>query len=167
MERMDADIGALLGEVRSRLAGAPRERLGMLRAPRRILGFARAPRIEPAGDAWHLGALLLTDDALLATGDIVRAREEVRRGYTAESQRERAAVAAAAFRGGFAEGEPVHIDWQPVDLDAVARGAASGPVALVEGVPSVRWSPGGGFVPLAGYLRERAELLASPPQGAT
>ncbi|WP_460776193.1 glutaminase [Microbacterium sp. GXF7504] len=160
-------IDDLLAEARSRLAGAPRERLGMLRTPRRILGIARAPRIEPAGDAWHLGVLLLTDDALLATGEIVRAREEARRGFAAESQRERAAVAAAAFRGGFAEGETVHLDWQPIDLDAVARGGASGPVALVDGIPSVRWSAGGGYQPLAGYLRERVELLVSPPQGAT
>ena len=164
---MGDGIEKLLADARARLAGAPRERLGMLRTPRRILGLGRAPRIEPVGAAWHLGVLLLTEDRLLATGEIVRAREEARRGFTAESQRERAAVAAAAFRGGFAEGETVHLDWREIDLDALAAGTASGPVALVDGVPSVRWSAGGAFMPLAGYLRERVDLLVSPPQGAT
>jgi hypothetical protein len=162
-----AAIEALLEQARARLADAPRDRLGRWRTPRKVLGFSRAPRIEPAGTAWHLGVLLLTDDGLLATGDVVRAREEVRRGFAAESQRERAAVAAAAFRGGFAEGEAVHIGWEDVDLDAVATGSASGPVAVRDGTVSVRWSAGGGLVPLRGYLDERITLLLAPPQGAT
>jgi hypothetical protein len=110
--------------------------------------------------------LLLTDDALLATGDIVRAREEVRRGFAAESQRRRAELAAAARRGGLEEGESVHIGWMQLDADGVDRGAASGPLALRDGVPSVRWSAAGGYVPLAAYLDERIELLRHPPLGA-
>ena len=110
--------------------------------------------------------LLLTDDAVLATETIVRAREEVRRGFTAESQRRRAELAAAARRGGFAEGEVVHIGWRELDVDAVDRGTASGPLALREGVPSVRWSAVRGYMPLAAYLDERIELLRHPPAGA-
>jgi hypothetical protein len=160
------EIAAILDAARQRLADAPRERLGEYRASRRILGFSRTPRIVPVGDAWHLGALLLTGDGLLATGDIVRAREEVRRGFTAESQRQRAARAAAARRGGFAEGEIVHVGWVPVDLDAVGRGETSGPVAIVDGVPSIRWSRSGRYTPLAAYLDERVALLLHPPAGA-
>jgi hypothetical protein len=156
-----------LAAARVRLAPAPREALGRWHTPRRLLGIPRPARLEQAGTAWHLGVLLLTDDALLATGDIIRAREEARRGFTAESQRERAAIAAAAFRGGFAEGQAVHIGWEQVDLDAVARGAASGPLTFRDGTASVRWSAGGGFVPLARYLDERIALLLQPPQGAT
>ena len=88
--------------------------------PRRVLGIARSPRIVRVGAAWHLGVLLLGDDAVLATGDIVRARQEAPRGFTAESQRQRAELAAAARRGGFAEGETVHIGWRMLDPDAVA-----------------------------------------------
>lgn len=161
------EIEAILGAARSRLSDAPRERLGVWRVPRRLLGIPRAPRIDPAGSAWHLGVLLLSDDALLSTGEVVRAREDVRRGFAAESQRERAAIAAAAFRGGFAEGEAVHLGWQEIDLDAVAAGAASEPVAWQDGRPAVRWSPGGGLVPLQAYLDERVALLVAPPQGAT
>jgi len=163
---MSAGIEAMVADARARLAGAPRERLGSPLTVRRVLGFARAPRIAPVGEAWHLGVLLITDDAVLATGEIVRARQEARRGFTAQSQRERAERQAAAFRGGFAEGEVAHVGWRVLDLDAVARGEASGPLALCDGVPSVRWSAAGGYRPLSGYLAERIDLLRQPPQGA-
>jgi hypothetical protein len=159
-------IAALLEAARDTLAAAPREGLGELVEPRRILGMARAPRIVPRGEAWHLGALLLTDDAVLATGEIVRARTEAIRGFTAESQRRRAELAAAARRGGFDEGATVHIGWRMLDPAAVERGAASDPLALVGGVPSIRWSAAGGFMPLERYLDERIGLLLDPPQGA-
>ena len=164
---MTGSVHDLFADARSRLADAPRERLGSAVTVRRVLGFARAPRIAPVGDGWHLGVLLVTDDAVLATGEIVRARQEARRGYTAQSQRERAERQAAAFRGGFAEGEAVHIDWRVLDLDAVARGEASGPLALCDGVPSVRWSTAGGYRPLQDYLVERIELLRHPAPGAS
>ena len=157
---------ALFAAARGRLSAAPQEALGELRTPGRVLGIARAPRIVPAGHAWHVGALLLTDDAVLATGEIVRARAEARRGYAAESQRQRAELAAAARRGGFDEGRIVHIGWQRLDPAAVDRGAASGPLALVDGVACVRWSAAGGYMPLDRYLDERIALLLAPPPGA-
>jgi hypothetical protein len=158
----------LFDSARARLADAPREAVGELVQPRRLLGLPRAERVVRRGAAWHLGVLLLTDDAVLATGDIVRARQEARRGYTAASQRRRAEIAAAARRGGFAEGETVHIGWRMLDLAAAAAAeAASGPLALVDGVPSVRWSAAGGFAPLASYLDERVELLRTAPPGAS
>jgi hypothetical protein len=156
----------LLEAARARLRGAPREALGVYREPRRLLGIARAPRIERHGAAWHLGVLLLADAEVYATGEIIRARGEARRGFAAESQRQRAELAAAARRGGFAEGETVHIGWRALDVHAVDRGETSGPLAVVAGVPSVRWSAAGGFVPLAGYLDERVSLLREPPAGA-
>jgi hypothetical protein len=143
----------LLGDARARLAGVPREALGRERTSR-----WRADRIVRAGAAWHLGVLLLTDDGVLSTAEILRAAEPVRRGYTAASARARAERRAQARRGGFAEGEVVHVGWQELDVAAVDAGAASGPLALVDGVPSVRWSPGGAFVPLEGYLDERIAL---------
>jgi hypothetical protein len=160
------EVEALLADARGRLAGLPREALGDWRTPRRFLGLARAPRIVPAGSAWHLGVLLLTDDAVLATGEIVRARQEVRRGFAAESQRLRAATAAAAFRGGFAEGTTVHVGWTVLDPAQVTGQASSGPLAVRDGVPAVRWSTGGGYQPLAAYLDERIALLRTPPAGA-
>jgi hypothetical protein len=157
---------ALLDAARERLAGCPEEALGELVEPRRILGVPRAPRIVPRGSAWHLGVLLLTDDAVLATGDVVRAREEARRGYAAESQRRRAELAAAARRGGFADGTSVHIGWRMLDAAAVDRGEASAPLLMVDGTPSVRWSASGGVVPLETYLADRIDLLQHPPAGA-
>jgi len=145
---------SLLADARRRLTGAPREALGLLRSSR-----WRADRIVRAGEAWHLGVLLLTDDAVLATGEVLRAAEEVRRGYPADSARVRAERRAQARRGGFAEGELVHVDWRLLDADAVDAGSASGPLALIDGEPGVRWSASGGLVPLAGYLDEKIELL--------
>ncbi|MFG6444271.1 glutaminase [Microbacterium sp. P06] len=161
---MTPDIDTLLAAARARLGGAPREALGELRAARRTFGITRAPRIVPVGEAWHLGVLLLTDERLAATGQIVRAREEVRRGFTAESQRDRAALAAAARRGGFAEGQTVHVDWRLID--AAQLGATGSPVALTPAGAMVRWSPAGGLVPLERYLDERIELLQHPPERA-
>ena len=166
-------VASTLDAARTRLAQAPREALGELVSPRRVLGFARAPRIVRAGAAWHLGALLLTDDALLATGEIIRARSEAIRGYTAESQRRRGELAAAARRGGFEEGETVHIGWRMLDpaaLDAVEAPASPGtgndPLRVVDGVASIRWSTSGGYMPLDRYLDERIGLLLDPPAGA-
>ena len=157
---------ALFEAARRRLAGRPQEHLGALHEPRRILGIARPSRIVPAGSAWHVGVLLISADAVFATGDILRAHEEVRRGFTAESQRHRAELSAAAFRGGFPEGATVHVEWRMLDAAAVDRGEASGPLALLDGVPSLRWRAGAGFVPLAGYLDDRIGLLVDPPPGA-
>ena len=160
------ETSELLDAARTRLQAAPREALGVYREPRRLLGIPRAPRIERHGDAVLLGALLLSETGVFATGEIVRARQEVRRGFTAESQRRRAELAAAARRGGFAEGETVHLGWQTIDVRAVDAGAAAGPLAVVGGVPSIRWSRAGGFLPLQAYLDERIALLLNPPTGA-
>lgn len=160
---------ALLADARLQLAQAQArtESLGRRREPGRLLH--RAPRIERVGEAWRLGALLLPvgdAEAVLAVGEVVRAAPEVRRGYSAESARARAAERAAAVRGGFRPGEVVHVDWQPIDLDAVASGEASGPLLPNGDQPLIRWSAAADPAPLAGYLRERVELLVHPPAGA-
>lgn len=151
-----AATAPLLDDARRRLAGAPRQGLGVQRTSR-----WRGTRIVRAGEAWHLGVLLLTGDGVLATGEVLRAAEETRRGYASESARERAERRAQARRGGFAEGEIVHLDWRPIDVAAVDGGGASGPLSLIDGVPHVRWSPAGAPVPLAGYLDERIGMLQS------
>lgn len=162
---MSEQVWELLAEARRRLAGAPQEALGELVTPRRMLGFARAQRIVARGTAWHLGALLVTDDGVAATGEIVRAREEVRRGFPAESQRRRAELSAAARRGGFAEGQIVHIGWHPIDATSITDGG--GLLAERGGVPSIRWSTAGAYMPLDRYLAERVELLLNPPAGSS
>lgn len=145
---------ALLTQAVHDLAAAPKEGLGEERDSR-----WRGRRIVRVGEAWHLGVLLLTDTHALATAEVLRAADPGRRGYTAESARERAARREEALRGGFDAGEVVHVGWSVIDIDAVDAGGASGPLALIDGVPSVRWSTAGGFMPLESYLRERIELL--------
>lgn len=161
--RASEEVEELLRGARVRLAGVPREALGAAREPRRMLGFARAPRIVAAGEAWRLGVLLLTDDAVLATGEILRSREPVPRGYAAQSQRERAERAEAAFRGGFPAGAVVHVGWMPLELAVLDRGDTTGPLAVADGTPVIRWSRTAGLTPLASYLDERISLVASTP----
>lgn len=148
------DITAIFAGVRDQLSDVPREGLG-----REKLSRWRAPRIMRAGSVWHIGVLLIGDEHVYSTAEVLRAADPGRRGYTAESARERAERRAWALRGGFSEGEVVHIGWEALDLDAVSRGEASGPLALIDETPSVRWSPTGGYTPLEMYLRERIELL--------
>ncbi|MFT4220458.1 MAG: glutaminase [Microbacterium sp.] len=157
----------LLDAVRAELAAAavPQEALGRHAAPGRLL--RRAPRIERAGSAWRLGVLLLTSDGdVLGVGEVVRAVEDARRGYAAVSARARAEEGAAAVRGGFQPGETVHVGWTALDLDAVERGEASGPLLVADGVPMVRWSRTGAPAPLDAYVRERVDLLKHPPEPA-
>ncbi|GLJ80034.1 glutaminase [Microbacterium imperiale] len=155
---MPSSARALIDDARRRLSGVRRDRLGVRHEARRLLGFGRASRILPVGDAWHVGVLLIADEEVFATGEVLRARAEAIRGYTAESQRARSERAAAAFRGGFAEGEPVHIDWTPIDVDAVDAGGASGPLSGVDGVVTVAFAAGA-RMPLADYLDDRIALL--------
>ncbi|WP_221583650.1 glutaminase [Microbacterium sp. G2-8] len=158
------DLRTLLDDARTRLAGVPRVRLGLGREARRIAKmFGGRPVVEPVAEAWHVGVLLIGDDALWATGDVVRAAEEVRRGYTAESQRVRASIRGMAFRGGFAEGETCHIDWEPLDIAAVQEGGSADPLRWQGETLMVRWSPTGFLLPLSAYLDERIALAADPP----
>lgn len=145
---------ALLTRTVQDLAGVSTEGLGEERNSR-----WRGRRIVRVGEAWHLGVLLLTETHALATAEVLRAADPGRRGYTAESARERAERRAEALRGGFDEGEVVHVGWRVIDVDAVDAGGASAPLALIDGVPSVRWSTAGGYMPLEAYLRERVTLL--------
>lgn len=157
-DALGQSVAEVLAAARSRLAGSPREALGDWASSRRLLGIGRAPRIVRVGEAWHLGVLLLTDDALLATGEVLRAREEVVRGFTAQSQRERSERAAAAFRGGFAEGESVHVGWQEIDLPTVDAGGVSGPLEGRSSGTLVRWSAVGEPAVLASYLDDQLSL---------
>jgi len=154
METNGPSASRLLDMARESLIGAPREGLGEERDSR-----WRGRRIVRVGEAWHLGVLLLTDEHTLATAEVLRAADPGRRGYTAESARERAERRALALRGGFGEGEVAHIGWSVIDVSSVDAGGSSGPLATVDGVPSVHWSTAGGWMPLQAYLRERVELL--------
>ncbi|WEK13486.1 MAG: glutaminase [Candidatus Microbacterium phytovorans] len=149
---------ALLASARVRLAGAPREPLGDWASSRRLLGFGRAPRIVPVDEVWHLGVLLLGDSAVYATGEVLRAREDVVRGFTAQSQRERAERAAAAFRGGFPDGATVHVGWTELDVAAVDAGGRSGPLDGANGILTVRWSAAAAPRALADYLDDLLTL---------
>jgi hypothetical protein len=110
--------------------------------------------------------LLIADDAVFAVGEVVRAAEPARRGFTAQSARERAEHREAAVRGGFRAGDIVHVDWTPIDLGVVDAGGTSAPLRAGASGPEVRWSTAGAWMPLDTYLRDRIALLSDPPAGA-
>jgi len=161
MQNPSRSASALLAAARARLGGVRREGLGEERHSR-----FRGHRIVRIGEAWHVGVLLLTDEHALATAEILRASDAPRRGYPAESARVRAERRSMALRGGFAEGEVAHVGWSVIDVAAVDGGGASGPLAVVDGVPSVAWSTSGAYMPLETYLNEQVGLLLSPPEPA-
>ncbi|MGH3706288.1 MAG: hypothetical protein ACRDT9_16745, partial [Agromyces sp.] len=102
-----------------------------------------------------------------ATGRVVRAERPVRRSTPAAAIAEQRAYAAAASKGGFAEGETVNFGAVPVDPVELVRSGASGPLVVVGDELFVRWSPAqpGALTPLGRYLADRVELLANPPSG--
>ncbi|WP_298041545.1 glutaminase [uncultured Microbacterium sp.] len=150
---MSSVASDLLSAARRSLVDVPKEGLGEERTSR-----WRGHRIVKIGEVWHIGVLLLTDEHVLATAEVLRAADAGRRGYTAESARARAARRELALKGGFAEGEVAHIGWSVIDMDAVDAGGESGPLAMRDGVAMVRWS-GSSWMPLAAYLDERIALM--------
>lgn len=154
------DPAALFNDARRRLEGSAREAIGRREEPGRLRSALGArPRIVPAGEAWRLGLLLLADDAVLATGEILRSAAERRRGFTAEASRHRAELQAMCSRGGFAEGTTVNIDPTPLDLDRLATDGRTGPLERRGTQVLVHWTPGAGPMPLDAYLDERIRLL--------
>lgn len=153
-----------------RSSGARSEVLAEFVPERRMLGIPRAARMMPIGRVWRLGVLLLdADGKLYALGRVVRAERPARRSVTAESVAQQRAWRAAAVKGGIAEGETVNFDAAVIELDELGRDGASGPLVLDPAAGDVRvsWSPSQpeALTPLDAYLRDRADLLANPPEG--
>lgn len=154
------DAEALFDDARMRLDGAPREHLGRLVVPvglRQAMG-AR-PKVVPDGEAWRVGTLLIGDGAVYEVGDVVRASEERRRGFTSEASRRRAEAEAMCVRGGFLPGAVVNVDHAEIDLAALAATGSSGPLSVVDGTVLIRWTSAGATMPLDAYLRDKIGLV--------
>ena len=148
----------LFDNLRGEIGDRPQEWVGTWARRSRVFGFARATRIVPVEKVWRIGVLLIGEHAVFGVGEVLRTRTEAVRGYTATAQRERAERAAAAARGGFADGEIVHLDAERLDLDALDRGEPTGPLLVIEGVVRVRWSALGSPRPLRDYLDEQLAI---------
>ncbi|WP_448006466.1 hypothetical protein [Agromyces bauzanensis] len=167
--RARESVSAAAAELRA--AGARQETLAELVPERRVLGIPRAARMTPIGRVWRLGVLLVdADGALYETGRVVRAERPARKSIPAAAIAEQRAYRAAAVKGGIAEGETVDFGARRLDLDELGRDGASGPLVLdaASGDVLVRWSPTqpDALTPLDAYLRDRADLLVHPPEGA-
>ncbi|MEV8213402.1 hypothetical protein [Leifsonia sp. NPDC077715] len=151
-------------------AGARQEALAEYVPTRRTLGIRREPALRRVGSVWRLGVFLLDDAGTLsATGTLVRANPPGRPQYQSLSAEHRRALRAAAARGHFRDGETVNFDARPIALDAEALRTSSGPLFLRGGQALVRWSAAADdahALAFDGYLSERVDLLAHPPEGA-
>ena len=166
-------IRALLWEIARALkaGGARDEALAVHRPPHTVLGIPRPATLKPVGRVWRLGVFLLGEEAaLFATGRITRAVPPGHPGHVAVSAEERREIRAAAYRGRFVPGEAINYDANPIELSLLALQEGSGPLFLAGDRALVRWSAsvaGDEAADLEPYLRERADLLLHPPQGAT
>lgn len=147
------------------------EALAEFHPPRRRLGlFRQEARMVPVGRVWRLGVLLLGADGRLAAA--TRSTRAIAPGYPGHhslSLEQRKRFRAAAVQAGYAEGETVHFDAEPVELDAAVLRSTRGPLLLRDGALLVRWSPAvddADAQPFEAYLSERLDLLLHPPEGA-
>ena len=189
------ELSSAIFEVTNRVAGSlsaariPTEALATLVPARRVLLWNRPTRMDAIGEVWRLGTLLLSPHGdLYAAGQHTRAAQRGRPGYQSVSREERREIAAAALRGGFADGSPVNFAATPLvhaqtsdphdaatgDTTAAIIGEAifseNSPLGLVNGEVRVRWNataPIASGPTLETYLAERASLLINPPQAAT
>ena len=159
-----AEVSGLLEATVARLraAGIHDESLAVLKHSRGVLGLGASDSLVPAGRAWRLGVLLLSQDgSLYATGEVTRAvqpgRAAVNRSAAGEQRR---AIRAMASRGNFPRGEVVNYGWEPIALDAASLAAGSGLLSMSDGEIRVRIDPGDlGVVPLRRYLDDRVGIL--------
>ncbi len=155
-----ASAAALFDRARQRLGRAPREHLGRLIVPGALRAAMGArPRVVPDGRAWRVGTLLIGDTAVHEVGDVLRASEERRRGFTSDAARRRAEAEAMCVRGGFEPGTVVNVDHTGIDLSALAAEGASGPLSVRDGTVVIRWTSSGAVMPLEAYLREKIDML--------
>lgn len=164
-------------EAKLRDSGVAPEALAAFVPERRKLLIRRKPTMQPLGHVWRLGTLMIGADAgsppaLYVVGKATRSAARLHPGNQSVSREERRDVAAAALHGGYAEGTPVNYDAVQIALDeaTLTSLAPELPLGLVDGEIRVRWRAGApldGAQTLRAYLRERSELLAHPPQGAS
>ncbi|PRI11594.1 hypothetical protein [Leucobacter massiliensis] len=162
---------------RLRGAGIGTEALARYVAPRRVLLWTKPATMEPLGEVWRVGTLLLgAEGELYALGHATRAAERGRPGYQSLSREERREIAAAALRGGYPAGTPVNYDAVRIPLGEAGTAEDRGPdpapelpVGYAEGEFRVRWrrgAPLSGAPSLAAFLSERVDLLIHPPFAA-
>lgn len=167
-------VRGVVADAAARLAAAdaPDEELAEYVPERRKLGITFSPRMKPIGRAWRLGVLLVDrDGTLYAAGSSTRAIEPGRANHQSISGEERRMHRAAAHRS-YPEGTVVNFGARVIDLSSAEPEAPlltpKSPLLLVGGRVLVRWSPtadASNAPEFETYLRERVELLLSPPQG--
>lgn len=150
---MSDDLAAVLGRTIEslRAAGIEPEHLAHRRPSRRIGPVQLAEKLIPAGRAWRLGEVLVTDTGrLLATGVVTRSLEP--RQFAANkspAEEARRDLQRAAVRGRFPSGAAVNVDYRDVETAVDATGDLT--VELADAV-----------VGLEAYLADRVRFAITP-----
>ena len=147
------DLAALVaGAVASLVAaGIEPEHLAQRRPSRRVGPVQLAEKLVPAGRAWRLGEVLVTDSGrLLATGVVTRSLEP--RQFAANkspAEEARRDLQRAAVRGRFPLGAAVNVDYREIEAGHDSSGELT--IELADAV-----------VLLEGYLADRVRFAITP-----
>jgi hypothetical protein len=147
------DLAALLAHTIESLRAAEiePEYLAQRRPSRRIGPVQLAEKLVPAGRAWRLGEVLVTDTGqLLGTGVVTRALEP--RQFAANkspAEEARRDLQRAAVRGRFPSGAAVNIDYREIETGLDPGGELT--VDLADAV-----------VGLENYLADRVRFAITP-----
>lgn len=155
---------------RLRDAGVRTEHLAEFVPAERKLLWRKAATMREVGEVWRIGPILLDAEGNLhSAGRATRAAERPRPDFQSLSREERRDLAAAALKGGFAEGTAVDFDAVPILLDG-SDPPADSPVRIAGGAYRVKWHPSAPLETaptLAAFLDDRVGLLVDPPLGST
>lgn len=150
---MSDDLAAILARTIEslRAAGIEPEHLAQRRPSRRVGPVQLAEKLVPAGRAWRLGEVLVTETGqLLGTGLVTRSLEPrqfaANKSPAEEARRE---LQRAAVRGRFPLGAAVNVDYREVETAVDARGELT--VQLADAV-----------VGLEAYLADRVRFAITP-----
>lgn len=170
---IEQQVGRVLAAAAEELRaeGIAPEALAEYVPARRKLFIQRPATMRPLGEVWRLGTLLLgpppnshTTPTLWASRHTTRSAVRPHPGNQSISREERRDIAAAALRGGYAEGTPVNFDAVSIPFDEASLRTlgVDSPVGLVGVEVRVRWRAGAtldGAPTLEAYLAERIGLL--------
>lgn len=150
---MSDDPAAILARTIEslRAAGIEPEHLAHRRPSRRVGPVQLAEKLIPAGRAWRLGEVLVTETGqLLGTGVVTRSLEP--RQFAANkspAEEARRDLQRAAVRGRFPLGAAVNVDYREVEIALDTRGELT--VQLADAV-----------VGLEAYLADRVRFAITP-----
>ena len=138
---------------------------------RRLLPIPRKASMQPLGQVWRLGTLLIGADpaapALYVAGRATRSAVRPYPGNQSISREERRDLAAAALHGGYPEGTAVNFDATPLPIDESTLGSLSPRSCRLASLTGRSACGGGQERPLRERRRSRRILMSELSSSST